>query len=204
MDKMEILRMAFSKNADPEQALKLAREMAAFVSEDTGQASRTTTPHRHSGPATKQPGRRFNMTEIATRAGVSVSTVSRDAREHRLVGEDGLIDLDAYYKLRGEPPPATTLTHARGTLRKGKAWTKEECEGVAALLDQSVSPKEAGRIHGRSSKAVQAAWRDGKLPTKNYKPNAGSQLGGAISAEKRGFQLTERTMKTLFGEGEKK
>jgi hypothetical protein len=204
MDKMEILRMAFSKNADPEQALKLAREMAAFVSEDTGQANTISTPNQPSRPAIDQPRRRFNMTEIATRAGVSVSTVSRDAREHRLVGEDGLIDLDSYYKLRGEPPPAAPLTHARSISRKGKAWTPAECEAVAGLLDQGVSPKEAGRIHGRTSKAVQAAWRDGKLPTKHYKPNAGSQLGGAISAEKRGFQLTERTMKTLFGEGEKK
>jgi len=201
MDKMKILEMAFNTTKDPQEALKLAREMAAFVFETPSPAKRTTPPNQTPTTRMRQPNRRFNMTEIATRAGVSVSTVSRDAREHQLVGDDGLIDLDSYYKIRGEPPHTHTVKHARGNTRKGKAWTKEECEGVAALLDQGVSPKEAGRIHGRTSKAEQAAWRDGKLPTKNYKPNAAFQLGGAISAEKRGFQLTERTNRTLFGEG---
>lgn len=201
MDKMKILEMAFNATKDPQEALKLAQEMAAFVSEDTNRANTTIKQQSASRLAFNQPNRRFSMTEIATLAGVSVSTVLRDAREHRLVGKDGLIDFDAYHNLRGEPPPASKHAHARGALRKGKAWTKEECEGVAALLDQGASPKKAGRTYGRSSKAVQAAWRDGKLPTKNYKPNAGAQLGGAVTAEKRGFKLTERTMKTLFGEG---
>ena len=204
MEKMKILEMAFNATKDPQEALQLAREMAAFVFENSSQAKTITPPNQPSTARMSQPNRRFNMTEIATRAGVSVSTVSRDAREHQLVGDDGLIDLDSYYKIRGEPPHTHTLKQARANTRKGKAWTKEECEGVAALLDRGVSPKEAGRIHGRTSKAVQAAWRDGKLPVKHYKPNAAFQLGGAISAEKRGFRLSERTNRTLFGEGEKK
>lgn len=203
MDKMEILRMAFNAAKDPQEAMKLAREMAAFALEPTPSAGTHTLPSNLVASAIGESSRRFTMTEIAARVGVSLSTVSRAAREHKLVGQDGLIDLDAYCKLKGLSSPTQTSTHTRVTSRTRKAWTKEECEGVAALLDKGVGTKKAGCVYGRTSKAVQDAWRDGKLPTKHYKPNPKFQLGGAISAEKRGFRITERTIKTLFGGGEK-
>lgn len=45
MDKMEILRLAISAAKDGDHALKLAREMAAFVSGETAPAIATSAPN---------------------------------------------------------------------------------------------------------------------------------------------------------------
>ena len=203
MDKMEILRMAFGATKHPEKALKLARDMAAFVSEQPAAAKiiAAQPPPSSAAPSTVSLSQRMSMTDIANQAGVAVSTVWRDAQRHKLVGADGLIDLDAYLSIRPSQGSASQRFNIKIASRERKSWTKEESERAAVLLDNGVPIGEVAHLIGRTSKAVQGAVRQGKIPVKKYKPNPKYQMAGAITAEKRGYKLKSKTLNDLLGDG---
>lgn len=202
MDKMEILRMAFGATKDPEEALKLAREMAAFVSDQPAAAKiiAAQPPPSRSAPTTISASKRMSMTDIANRAGVAVSTVWRDAQRHKLVGADGLIDLDAYLLIRPSKASASNRVSTKGASKERKSWTKEESERAAVLLDNGVPIGKVAHMIGRTSKAVQGAVRQGKIPVKKYKPNPKYQMAGANTALQRGYELKQKTLNDLWGD----
>jgi transposase-like protein len=107
---------------------------------------------------------RLTITEVARRCGVHKSTVSRQARAHGLVGEDGLVDLDDYERLRAgglDPLLQTTgRAAARPTNEEPSDLVAERTRKMAA--DAAAAEINLARLRGElvELRTVQSAVED--------------------------------------------
>ena len=88
---------------------------------------------------------RLTVTEIAKRVGVNKSTVSRQARQHGLVGADGRIDLAEYEALRAGGLDPLLQTSGRAAAPKG--WDGETPDLVAERTRKMKADAETAEIN---------------------------------------------------------
>jgi hypothetical protein len=75
--------------------------------------------------------------------------------------------------------------------RARKAWSPSEKERVAAMLDAGASYAAAGKVVGRSARAVQAIRSTGDLPVKKHTMSDVRRLSGALGAVAQGFKVDQ-------------
>lgn len=87
---------------------------------------------------------RLTITQVAQRCGVHKSTVSRQARAHGLVGDDGLVDLDDYERLRAGGLDPLLQTTGRAAPR---ATSEEPSDLVAERTRKMAADAAAAEIN---------------------------------------------------------
>jgi hypothetical protein len=93
---------------------------------------------------------RLSVTQIAAHAGVHKSTVSRQVRQHGLVGADGKIDLDAYLALRESGLDPLLQTTGRAAQPTGDAESGLAAERLRKMAaDAQLAELELGRQQGK-------------------------------------------------------
>jgi hypothetical protein len=70
-----------------------------------------------------------------------------------------------------------------------KAWSDEDKSRAASMLDAGASYADAGKVIGRSARAVQAMRSAGELPVKTHRLNDIRRMSGALGALAQGFKL---------------
>ena len=98
---------------------------------------------------------RLSVTEIAAHAGVHKSTVSRQVRQHGLVGADGKVDLDSYLALRKSGLDPLLQTTGNAGLSQGDAESGLAAERLRKMAaDAQLAELELGRQQGKLLEAA--------------------------------------------------
>jgi hypothetical protein len=95
-------------------------------------------------------------------------------------------------------PPAKRApkTLVQNSNRAGRAWNEEEKTRAAAMLDAGASYAAAGKVIGRTARAIQAMRSSGELPVKKHVMNDVRRLSGALGAVAQGFKINAALFKS--------